>query len=475
MQETDSSINRRTLAAIKDVPRQVFVAAKNAQLIAGHSIPPESATIKLLSAINFQPGDHVLQIGTGSGYLAAIMASLVGRVTSIEKVPMLASLALRNMRSLRLYNVDVITGDGSDGYKAAAPYNIILVSTPSISSLSKLFGQLKPGGKLFSIEGGNFHHQILVEYTLHENRTVTRKECGLIDFSRNTGEILLEMGMLDEPNLAKARKASKENHTPLIEEILKLVQVDDLELYRSLATQHNLRLGNIEQLMQEADAALFEQFPRAFLDHNKIIPLSLDNNKLLIASSDPEVPLEDLKKLFNKQDIETVLVTPKDFYRLWSALDLLHHDNQKSAAPPDKAETDRNNEDLLGKIDTKIHAHLISLFEAILLDAISENASDIHLERYGNKVRVRQRIDGELHDVKYFNISPDELNGLVNVIKLRAELDIAEKRLPQGGRARLRAGKDTFDLRVQTQPSLHGEHVVIRILPQTSRLLTIRQ
>ncbi|TNE77279.1 MAG: type II/IV secretion system protein, partial [Gammaproteobacteria bacterium] len=115
----------------------------------------------------------------------------------------------------------------------------------------------------------------------------------------------------------------------------------------------------------------------------------------------------------------------------------------------------------------------VSLFEALLLDAVAERASDLHIEQYQKHVRIRLRVDGELRDLPHYDISPAELRGLINVIKLRAELNIAERRLPQGGRSRLRVGDSLFDLRIQVQPSLHAEHVVIRLLPQNSAMISI--
>ena len=107
--------------------------------------------------------------------------------------------------------------------------------------------------------------------------------------------------------------------------------------------------------------------------------------------------------------------------------------------------------------------------------AVERGASDIHIEQYGERVRIRLRVDGDLHDLPQYQLSPREMKGVINVIKLRAELNIAEHRLPQGGRSRLQLGDMAYDLRIQTQPSLHGEHAVIRLLPQTGRAMTIAE
>lgn len=89
------------------------------------------------------------------------------------------------------------------------------------------------------------------------------------------------------------------------------------------------------------------------------------------------------------------------------------------------------------------------------------------------RVRVRLRVDGDLLDLDRIHVTPADLTGLVNVIKVQAHMDIAEHRIPQGGRIRRHAGGKAFDMRVQTQPSLHGENVVIRLLPQETKVLEI--
>ena len=107
------------------------------------------------------------------------------------------------------------------------------------------------------------------------------------------------------------------------------------------------------------------------------------------------------------------------------------------------------------------------------MEAISEHASDIHIECYQQHTRIRLRIDGDLQDMTHFQVSMTDLAGLINVIKIRAELDIGERRLPQGGRSLVKHSPHQYDLRIQTQPSLHSEHIVIRLLKQSGRALTM--
>jgi type IV pilus assembly protein PilB len=164
------------------------------------------------------------------------------------------------------------------------------------------------------------------------------------------------------------------------------------------------------------------------------------------------------------------LVTPADFHRIWSSAKLGRLPDERSEPRVATESTDR---DLL--VDSAVDARMVAIFEAMLLDAVAERASDIHLEVYDDQVRVRFRIDGELRDVTHYQLTKLELRGLINIVKINAGLDIAERRLPQGGRFRRRAGTSTFDLRVQTQPSLYGEHGIMRLLPQDTHLLTIEE
>jgi len=199
-------------------------------------------------------------------------------------------------------------------------------------------------------------------------------------------------------------------------------------------------------------------------------------------TDDPDARTDQLERLSPNQVVDCLLVTPTDFRRLWSALDLTAKGSRFAAdhgpAPEPQADLAGRSPDQLLGTDPKnrhISPYLVSVYEAILLDAVSEKASDIHIEQYGDRIRIRLRVDGDLHDLPQYQLSPREIKGVINVIKLRAELNIAEHRLPQGGRSRLQLGDMAYDLRIQTQPSLHGEHAIIRLLPQTGRAMTIAE
>lgn len=466
-------IDPRLQAAFDNTNRQHFIRCEDQQLVAGHSIPSEKALRQMLSILSFPVHPKILHVGAGLGYACAVLSKVSTQVIGVEKDPAIASIAKARLEQLHLDNVSIVNGDGQEGAAEFAPFDIIVVTTPKITKLTTLLDQLAPGGQLVCVEHTASILLRLVIYTLDEHGQVTRCEHGSINFSQKDEQSLIELGIVNKDILNRARDRAKANKTLIIDEVRELANLDDIALYRSMAKRYNLELANVDILLRRLDPKIFNSFSQAFLDHHRLIPLYTDHGTLRVATSDPEASLEEIQRVFPRHKLEKLLVTPTDFRRLWSATDLCVQAHTSSLpAYEEKALIDAD-QDLLGKYKPEVGAHLVSLFEALLLDAVAERASDLHIEQYQKQVRIRLRVDGELRDLPHYEISPAELRGLVNVIKLRAELNIAERRLPQGGRSRLRVGDSLFDLRIQVQPSLHAEHVVIRLLPQNSNLISI--
>ncbi len=252
--------------------------------------------------------------------------------------------------------------------------------------------------------------------------------------------------------------------------------VDDSLVYRHIAVTRGLVFGEVQPLIERLDPTLARGVPRKFLEHYRILPVCRDRDAVLVATSDPDTNVPELAHVLSARAIELRLVTPLDFRRLRAAADVGTTPLRRADLPPAAAQRDQAPQDVdLMLRDDRARAESIQLLYAILLEAIAERASDVHIERYGPRIRVRLRVDGDLHDADQFGIAPEQLQALVNVVKINACLDIAERRVPQGGRFSVRAGDRRFDLRVQTQPALHAEHVVIRLLSQDTRLLRIEE
>ncbi len=462
----------RISAALAQVERRSFIQNDKEGLVAGHSIPPEESLRRMLEIAYFDSAAKALHIGAGSGYVTAVLGHLCSQVIALESHASLAENASLRLHQKGLNNIELRVGDGQNGAPDQAPFDLILVSTPGIVDKTALLQQLSERGQLVCVEAGDSSKQILVRYVNRGNQHFGRSEHGYIDFVPDKDEVLMELGFVSPSVLHEARLRAEKNNTLIIDEIHKLQNVDDLKLYTSLAKQYSLPLGKLEKLASHLDVELFKKFSKAFLDHQHIVPLNIRGGTLQVASSNPSSSMQEIQRMFPNLVIEKILVTPTDFRRLWSALD--HPDSAKGVPVNHKDwASPGDNKDLLSNQHDIDEGRPTAIYEALLLDAVADRASDIHLEKYGETVRVRLRIDGSLRDLSHYKITPMEFLGLVNVIKLRSDMNIAERRLPQGGRAQVRVGDMHFDLRVQVQPSLHGEHIVIRLLPQNSQLISI--
>ncbi len=468
--ETDPALIEAALAA---VPRRAFYEDSDDALQAavGRSMPSPRALRRLLAVLRVTPAARVLHIGTGSGYAAAVLSRIAAEVFSVERMPALIRLARARFDRLEYPNVHLREGDGFAGLPALAPFDAILVSARFHGDLDALRAQLDIGGTLIATAGQDRRQQTLIRIQRKDAENFTREELGQMSLVSDLGELLVALGLAPEPVVHAARERSRAQATRLEDEIRAAVRLDDTELYRVLALDRGLRFASAQALLPNIDPRPFERIPRAFLDHNRMVPLRESGGVVSIATSNPDASIEDIQKAFHGAKLDLCLVTPTDLRRLWASLDLGLASHASNGATPAGAHADVV--DLLADDDGTLEAHCVALFDALLLDAIGERASDLHLERYGERVIVRLRVDGELREQPRYRLRPDELAGLINVIKVKANLDISERRLPQGGRARLRAGEDVFDLRVQTQPCLHGEHAIIRLLPQGSQLLSI--
>ena len=445
--------------ALEAVPRNAFTADEAHPHTVGRSLPSKAAATTLIEALELHAKDRVLHIGTGAGYLPGLLATLCKEVHSVEQLEVLAATARKRLQALGITNCRIHHADGFQGWPEDAPFAAILVSAQCAGPPTRLLTQLEEGGRLVFTDGDDRHCQRLVRMTRNPGGRFAYEELGEVDFSANDDPVV---------PFADADPHGKDPASATMR--LPAVSQDEKSRFKALAIQHGMRSAEAEVLLRDSDPHLFERIPRAFCDHNRMLPLAMHGRSLRVAVSNPDAPVADLAKVLGAASVDTYLVTPAEFRRIWQTLELRlsrHH------AVAGVAGVQGAVHDLLHMEAGHVDARLITLFETLLLEAIGERASDIHLERYGDEVRVRLRIDGELRQSKNFQLSPGDLLGLVNVIKIRANMDIAERRLPQGGRIHLRSGDQVFDLRVQTQPALHGEHVIVRILPQDNKVLTV--
>ncbi|KAA1194042.1 protein-L-isoaspartate(D-aspartate) O-methyltransferase [Pseudohalioglobus sediminis] len=473
MKHRGMSVAERVTIAMRTLPRDHFIEMSDPSLVIGHSIPPTNAVSEILEHAAINPEHKVMLIGTGAGYVAALASKLASQVVALEINPAMAHQAQRRFNELGLANLVQRTADGRQGAEDLGPYDRILVSTPHVIDKAPLIGQLADGGMLLAIEIGENDCQILTRYEVSELGATLRKELAMVDFSRDTGMTLLDMGMVDQVMLSEARRMARDKKLPVIKVLRDKLNMEDIPLYRRLAEEKGMPFAAIDDLLPQVQPDLMEGFSRSFLDSHHLIPLRVEDRGLQVVTDDPDSAVEDIFHMYPYERVSKVLVTPNDFKRLWTTVELSLQGNAKQQWNTSARPKEKLNEDLLDRDKPRVEAHLITLCDALLLDAVSEGASDLHIEQYKHHTRIRLRVDGDLHDLNHYSLAPQDARGLINVIKIRGDMDIAEKRLPQGGRSQLTAGGVNYDLRIQVQPTLHGEAAVIRMLPQTGNIVAI--
>ena len=285
------------------------------------------------------------------------------------------------------------------------------------------------------------------------------------------GEILVRAGRLTEAQLqaALARQQELRPRIRIGELLVRDGLVRDEQVAAALAEQFGLR--HVEHLPADAvDPSLVRGLPVEWARARLILPVRLDSGPAA-ALVDPAtvVELGDLALLIG-QDLPAVVVTRAELLR---ALDACYMQGAAAAPEPAAAEAAPGDaamgaEDLLRAAD---QAPVTQRVNRLLLDAVRQRASDIHVEPFRDRLAVRFRVDGFLYDQP---APPKSMEAaLISRLKIMAKLDIAERRLPQDGMATVRVGERSVDIRVSTVPVAEGERVVLRLLSRENAARTL--
>lgn len=225
----------------------------------------------------------------------------------------------------------------------------------------------------------------------------------------------------------------------------------------------------------QSDKILVQKVPVRFSSYYKIVPVRIDGKTVELASSQPlDVKFQDdirihlgLEPKIGLAKLSDIIKAQNRLYGL--AADMV--DRLSKTAPQQGAAEKEKAEEIADIEQSSDEASIIRLVNQILLDAHQKRATDIHIEPYRNKMRVRYRIDGVLMDANIPDTARQFLPSIVSRIKIMSNLSIVERRLPQDGSAVVKTKEQTLDLRVSTIPTPRGESMVVRILPTDITLL----
>jgi general secretion pathway protein E len=291
-------------------------------------------------------------------------------------------------------------------------------------------------------------------------------------------ECLLRRTRLTLPQLEEALRRKAETGRRLTDAVVELGFLNEEEVLEALAEQLGLRV-HPSFGADDVDTGLIEKVPIQFAKSSGVLPLRRTaTGAVRVAIADPldTALLDDLRLLFDGAEVETELASRRAilavinqvYDRGTSSIDSIVEDATDDFASL-ASEISAEPQDLL---DSDDDAPIIRLVDSLLQQAVKERASDVHIEPFERDIRVRFRVD----DILYEPVSPLPkalLPSVVSRIKILGGLNIAEKRLPQDGRIRLKiAGRD-YDVRLSTVPVAHGERVVMRLLPRTTEMLDL--
>ena len=281
-------------------------------------------------------------------------------------------------------------------------------------------------------------------------------------------------GVVDEARLAQAKEIAERAGSFSGDTLIKFGYADASSVYQSLARFCELRFVSLAAL--ELSEALLRKVPARFATHYRCVPVEEREGVLVLAISDPlNAHLLDDIRLVLKQRLEAVVATPEDiqgaikrYYGVGA--DTMERMLDQREGSVGVAPTRRENAVL---DDDQIDASIIKFVNELILESVKSGATDIHIEPFEDELRVRFRIDGILHQVP----APGRIQGfhaaIVSRVKIMANLNIAEKRLPQDGKILASFGAESYDLRVSILPTPHGETVNMRILTRSNAFLTL--
>jgi len=298
-------------------------------------------------------------------------------------------------------------------------------------------------------------------------------------FGERIADALVEDGLLSATQVEELLQQQKKEGTRLFKLILEKAYVSEQDMAVSMGRVLNTPPINLARIAIPLDIS--ELLPRELAHNHKIVAVSRLENKLFLAMADPlnVLAIDDVKRI-TKLEVAPLFAPEKsildklnniDAAKSGSMEDIIQDARKKGEVEPD-ADNVEISRDTVEEVNldqlaaSSEEAPVIKLANLILVQAVKDRASDVHIEPFEKALRLRYRIDGVLMDA---TPPPKQMQlALASRFKIMSSLDIAERRLPQDGRMRIRVGGKDYDLRVSIMPTVHGEKIVLRLLDKSN-------
>jgi type IV pilus assembly protein PilB len=290
--------------------------------------------------------------------------------------------------------------------------------------------------------------------------------------TRKLAQVLVDLGFIDEAQMEQILDDARSKEITLEKAAIESGLVNEEQMLQALAEQMGMRVVNLDEVKPQPTAIGMVQQQMAEL--YKMVPLSFENDVLTVVMADPNnlQALDDIRNFLGIQQVQAVLAPVKkieeSIQKVYSATkeesigDLIASLESDTTLGSGRRETSI---DLEGLEEMAHAAPVRKLINMVLLMAIRDHSSDIHFEPFEDEYKMRYRCDGILYEM----VPPPRhlATAISSRIKVMANLDIAERRMPQDGRIELNLGGNQVDMRVSVLPTMFGESVVIRVLDRT--------
>ena len=291
-------------------------------------------------------------------------------------------------------------------------------------------------------------------------------------------EILIRKRIISPEQLADAKRLAKESGKKVADEIVRLQYASDDDVMRAMAQEHGLEFINLKEVA--IPPSVVELVPESVARENAILPMSEENGSLKVIVSDPlDYDTREKLRFILNRNVDIALAPRaailEAINRHYGASDgesadsMLQEFTDTAIDFTETADEQVNDEESVDESS----APIVRLVQLLISEAVQLRASDIHIEPFEDRVRIRYRIDGVLIE----RDSPPRrlLGALLSRVKILAKMDIAERRRPQDGRIKINVGEKQLDLRVSVLPTNHGQSVVMRLLDKDNIRVGVRQ
>jgi type IV pilus assembly protein PilB len=278
---------------------------------------------------------------------------------------------------------------------------------------------------------------------------------------------LLESSLISQDQLSKALESQQDVGGTLSYNLVKTGAISEMAFAEFMGQVYNVPAVDLESC--EVDVTTVDLIPADVATKFQVVPVKREGRVLTVAMANPDniFAIDDIKFITGfevKPVVATESAIKKSIDRLYDSADSLA--SIMGEIEEDFEIVEDDDDDLDPEDAQSADAPVVKLVNSLISDAVAKDASDIHIEPYEKQVRVRFRIDGQLHEM----MSPPfkMKNATISRLKIMADLDIAEKRVPQDGRIKIRMHNKSIDLRVSTLPTIFGEKLVMRILDKSN-------